>query len=600
MAAFVCLNAVCASDINQTDGIITEMQSDDEVLSLKDTDDEHSLQIESEDEGGLGASQKDSVVRTKSKISSATVFIKDDKFDIQILDESGKGISKKPVSINFKNKTKNVTTDSNGHAYFKLYAKGTYTLTYSFNVDGYAPISGSKKVTIVGSSASKLEGSNYVAYVGAKNPFEVTLSAGGIKLPNQKVVFTFKGKKYTKTTNSKGVATLPIGSKIKGTYTIKYAFKGAANAKPVSAKAKITIKKGMPTGIVNQKIYVYRPMKATPFVIKYRDVRGDPIPYKTVVFKINKKTYKVKTDKTGLAKINIKERKGSYTLKVTTYETAVYKNALATYSIRVIPEDVSYDNYGFWLFGADMKDVNLEKMAKNGINQIFLNFYAVELHGKTEVSNFAKEAKSYGINVHIWMQVFYQNGGWVSPVNSDGSYKYSLFNSLVSEAKSYAKIDGIAGIHFDYLRFPGTAYKYTNGVNAINYFTKKVCNQLHSLNPDLIVSAAVMPEPSAMKYYYGQDIATLSKYLDVIVPMVYKGNYNQGTSWVKSVTSTFAGQSKGAEIWTGLQSYYSDSNVKKLSASALRTDAVYGISGGATGIILFRYSLFNLFDFATL
>ncbi|WP_407374406.1 putative glycoside hydrolase [Methanobrevibacter sp.] len=516
------------------------------------------------------------------------------------MDGDGNPIKNKTVSVKFNDKVTKLTTNARGFVFYKLGTVGTYTLTYSFKADGYAPIKVSKKISVVSNTVSKLKGSNYVAYVGVKNPFTVTLTTGGVNLPNQKVVFTFKGKKYTKTTNSKGVATLNINTAKKGTYTVKYSFKAVKNAKSASGKAKITVKKGMPTSITNQKIYVYRPNVVTPFVIKYRDARGDPIASKTIEFTINKKTYKVKTDSKGLAQVKIKQKRGSYTLKVRSYNTAAYKGVTNTYSIRVIPEHVNYDNYGFWLFGGDMKNVNLKTMAKNGINHIFLNFYAVDLYGKSGVSSFAKEASSLGIKVHIWMQVFYRNGGWVSPVNNDGSYKYSLFNTIIKEAKDYAKIDGISGIHLDYLRFPGTAHKHTNGMKAVNYFTKKICNELHAMNSKLIVSAAVMPEPSSMKYYYGQDIATISQYLDVIVPMVYKGNYNQGTSWIKSVTSTFVGQSKGADIWTGLQSYYSDSYVKKLPASSLRHDAVYGISGGATGIILFRYSLFNIFDFATL
>ena len=250
-------------------------------------------------------------------------------------------------------------------------------------------------------------------------------------------------------------------------------------------------------------------------------------------------------------------------------------------------------------FGADMYGVDLKKMADNGINQIFLNFYAVKLHGRTAVQNFVADAKSVGINVHIWMQAFY-NGGWILPVDDSGNFRYSLFNSIIAEAKDYASIKGVAGIHFDYLRFGGTAYKHANGVEAINYFTKQACEELHKQNPSLIVSAAVMPEPSGMIYYYGQDIPTISKYLDVIVPMIYKGNYAQGTSWIKSTTQKFIDMSNGAEIWTGLQSYYSDDDVSKLPASELKSDSKAGIDGGAKGIILFRFGLFNLFDFNTL
>ena len=166
--------------------------------------------------------------------------------------------------------------------------------------------------------------------------------------------------------------------------------------------------------------------------------------------------------------------------------------------------------------------------------------------------------------------------------------------------KEYASIKGVAGIHFDYLRFPGTAYKHANGVKAINYFTKKACNELHKMRSSLIVSAAVMPEPSSMKYYYGQDIPEMSKHLDWIVPMVYKGNYGKNAAWIESVTKQFVKQSKGAIVLTGLQGYYSDGEVKKLSASSLKNDAHYAGFGGASGVIVFRYTLFNMIDFNNL
>ena len=106
-----------------------------------------------------------------------------------------------------------------------------------------------------------------------------------------------------------------------------------------------------------------------------------------------------------------------------------------------------------------------------------------------------------------------------------------------------------------------------------------------------------MPEPSSMEYYYGQDIKTMTKYLDVIVPMVYKGNYNQGTSWIQKTTAAFVKQSSGAQVWTGLQSYKSDSNPTKLSSSELLKDAAAASAGGAAGVILFRWGLTNYFNF---
>ena len=434
-----------------------------------------------------------------------------------------------------------------------------------------------------------------MAYEGVKNPYVVTLTVGGVPLPNQNVIFRINGTYYTKKTDSQGKITLNFNYP-QGTYKIKYLFKSTTNAIFAKSYAKIKVKKGMPTKIVKQNSPVFKNNKLTTLKFKYLDVRGNPINKKTVVLKVDGVKYKQSTDKNGFVKFKIRLNTGTYAAKVYSY-TTVYKQSGLKFYISV-KSDKKYNN-GFWLFGADMYGVDLKKMADNGINQIFLNFYAVKLHGRTAVQNFVADAKSVGISVHIWMQAFY-NGGWILPVDDSGNFRYSLFNSIIAEAKDYASIKGVAGIHFDYLRFGGTAYKHANGVEAINYFTKQACEELHKQNPGLIVSAAVMPEPSGMIYYYGQDIPTISKYLDVIVPMIYKGNYAQGTSWIKSTTQKFIDMSNGAEIWTGLQSYYSDDDVSRLPASELKSDSKAGIDGGAKGIILFRFGLFNLFDFNTL
>ena len=194
------------------------------------------------------------------------------------------------------------------------------------------------------------------------------------------------------------------------------------------------------------------------------------------------------------------------------------------------------------------------------------------------------------------MQVFYGEGGWQNPA-AGGGIDYGMINEKVREAKSYAKIKGIAGVHFDYVRYPGNAHNYGNSVNAVNTFIKKATSEIHKVNKKLIVSAAVMPEPSGMEYYYAQDISTMGKYLDAIIPMVYKGNYNAGTAWIKWVTQTFEKQSSKAKIWTGLQSYGSDENPSKLSSSELMGDARAAMAGGADGIILFRFGLFNNINF---
>lgn len=603
---FLCIASVSASDVNETDSALTT-DADEQIVSADSENVLENSNVENNDavladngtEGDGGDDNATAhIVSASAKVSSANVFVKNQKFDIQILDENKKGIAGKQVQVKFNNKVSNVTTDSNGHAYYKLTGKGTYKISYTFNQEGYTKVTGSKSITIVDSSKSKITGpAKYNAYVGAKNTYRITLTTGGVKMANKQVTIKFKGKTYKKTTNSKGQVTLGITTSKTGTYAIKYSFKGETNAKAASGSGKVIVKKGMPTKVVRMNSITYKHQVKAPLKFLYKDARGKPISAKTIVLEIGGKSYTKKTGNDGTVTFYIKKNAGTYRVHAYSYNTKVLKSSSATFNIKVKSEGLKYN--GFWLFGSDMKSVNLNDMAKKGVNQIFLNEYAVTLYGKSGVSDFALKAKALGINVHIWMMTF-NDGDWISPVTSSGKYKYSLFNSIIKDAKDYASIKGVAGIHFDYIRFPGTAYKHTNGADAITYFTKTACEALHKQNPSLIVSAAVMAEPGAMTYYYGQDISEMSKHLDWIIPMVYKGNYNQNSAWIKSVTSYFVKQSNGAKILTGLQGYYSDDYVKKLPTSQLINDAHNAANGGASGVVVFRYSLFNMINFKNL
>jgi hypothetical protein len=95
LAVFLCVGAVCASDLNQTDDIQSYENDDSQSISL-DEDDE--LKAESGDtlQANSSAAAKKNI-GTTAKTSSGTVFTQNSKYDIQILDEKGNPLSKKLV-----------------------------------------------------------------------------------------------------------------------------------------------------------------------------------------------------------------------------------------------------------------------------------------------------------------------------------------------------------------------------------------------------------------------------------------------------------------------------------------------------------------------
>lgn len=232
-------------------------------------------------------------------------------------------------------------------------------------------------------------------------------------------------------------------------------------------------------------------------------------------------------------------------------------------------------HFGYYVFGKDMNTVDLNTLQKNGVTDIFLNYYAFTTHGESKVKTWIQQAAKHKINVHIWMQCFY-DGEWHNPKTTNHTNK-------LKEAQKYANTTGVTGVHLDYLRYPGNAYKTEGGAEAITEFVKKVRKQ----NPKTFLSCAIMPEDSG-KYYYGQDHEALGKIVDAILPMQYKGNYQAGTEWLTNTTKKLT---QKATIYSALQTYNSDNDPTTLSSKELLQDCKTCLNNGAKGVILFRYGL---------
>lgn len=444
-------------------------------------------------------------------------------------------------------------------------------------------------------SNSTITAQKTVGYERFTTKFTVNLTSGGVKLPSKKVSITINGTTYKRTTDENGQAHVNV-KLANGKYKATFSFDGDDNFTSSKNSTKITVKLPLKTKIkCADKDINYRQGSKCAVIVRLLDENGKAVKNQNVTFKVNGKTYIAKTDYKGYAKIFVNLKKGKYKVTYRFSRNAPYLTTSGSHKIKV-KEALGKGN-GYWLWSAHMNSVNLKNLAKKGTKQIFLHVHSIYLHGKSAVVSFIKRAHHYGMKVHLWMQVFYSGGKWVCPVKPDGSYRIGFMNNKIALAKQYAKIKGVDGIHFDYVRFGGTAHLYNTSTAAVNYFIKKATLAIHSVRPNCIISAAIMPEPSAMHYYYGQDVPEMSKYIDVLLPMVYKGNYGKNTAWIKSVTKTFVSQSNGAQVWTGLQAYLSDSNAKKLTQSELVKDARAAKEGGAKGVILFRIGVSCIFNF---
>ncbi len=255
-----------------------------------------------------------------------------------------------------------------------------------------------------------------------------------------------------------------------------------------------------------------------------------------------------------------------------------------------------------WVWSTHMHELPLQEYADKGFGHVLLNDAAFDKFDEEEVFDFARRCKEVGIKPHIWFHCYGKNRKWTYPVNEETmTVDQSYYDDMVSRAVKYIK-GGFEGIHLDYIRFAGNAYKYNcpeTGLNAV-WLVTECCRQMSqavkAVNPDAIMSAALMPETNAEELY-GQRPSEMSQWIDVLMPMIYRYGYfgqDKSIEWVEEVTRWFMDNSGGAEVWVGVQTYTvnnEDDTPIPMDAEGIISDCEDIKRFGADGVVLFRHGL---------
>jgi hypothetical protein len=290
--------------------------------------------------------------------------------------------------------------------------------------------------------------------------------------------------------------------------------------------------------------------------------------------------------------VNVTEGNSSQTNNSETYSTnsnTSSENSNTSQNIQsatAAAGDGNYSNvHAIWISADDVKNVTLNELKNAGITDVFVKSNRISAPTYPSVLNdIIGKLKDSGIRVHAWISCFVDsNGNWVDP--QDKTYTNQLMTAITDITKNY----NVDGIHLDYVRYPGTAYQHSGGTEAITAFVKQVYQTVKSIKPKVAVSAALMPEGDVNAYYYGQDYQQLSSYLDFLVPMIYKGNYNKDTAWIGSTVKYIVNHSNGKPVVAGLQTYRSDSNLTVIPTSEIYGDIKSAQDNGASGYALFKY-----------
>ena len=204
-----------------------------------------------------------------------------------------------------------VKTDENGFAYINILEKvGEYKLTIINNWNGENI---TKTINVVPRLGGNSDISKY--YLGSKNYQVRVLNDDGDIASGVYVKITVGGKTYNVKTNKNGIATFKLTQK-PNKYTITASYKG------FKVSNKVVIKTTIITKNLSKK-----KSKTAKFTVKLLNSNGKILKSKIATIKFKGKTYKVKTNSKGIAKLTINKniKVGKYNI-VTSYGKLTVKN----------------------------------------------------------------------------------------------------------------------------------------------------------------------------------------------------------------------------------------------------------------------------------
>ena len=226
------------------------------------------------------------------------------KYAIKLLNTSD-------ATVILNNVLYNVKTDKNGFIYIDILKKvGKYSLTVINNWNGENT---TKTINIVPRISGNSDISKY--YLGSKNYQVRVFNDDGNIASGVYVKITIGGKTYNVKTNKNGIATLKLTQK-PNKYTITASYKG------VKVSNKVVIKTTIITKNLSKK-----KSKTAKFTVKLLNSNGKILKSKIVTIKFKGKTYKVKTNSKGIAKLTINKniKVGKYNI-LTSYGKLTVKN----------------------------------------------------------------------------------------------------------------------------------------------------------------------------------------------------------------------------------------------------------------------------------
>lgn len=301
--------SVSASDVSN----ISDNQ-DSNILNNYDLGSSESTSIVNENnndyDGSIGSGSSDSLADSDTAIGS-----------------SGSGSSDNTVSNNDESSID--STNSNGNSYEISSASENNPSVEGSSADNGNSSTGNQSVKTE-KTPTKITNSGK-SIVNGKTYYLTLKDSNGNALSGKTVSLTFNGKKYTKTTNSKGKVGLKISGIVAKTYKLTYKFVGDENLTSSAGSVKIKIK--MASALTGSGTSI---VKGKKYTVTLKNSKGKVLAGRTVVFTINGKTFKKKTNSKGIATLKMSlPANRTYNLTYSYAGSSYYGNSSKTVSLFV-------------------------------------------------------------------------------------------------------------------------------------------------------------------------------------------------------------------------------------------------------------------------
>ncbi len=253
---------------------------------------------------------KANLVKTSLKIADIATFY--GKIRISLEDVNGEGISNAKISYMINNgDVKTILTDSDGSAIIYVDEDGIVDFVYegdgnydeSFASINFSNTANAKKASyILAENANLTAPTLPAARTGEYFSYKIT-DENGNPLINKNLKIGFNGHVYNATSDENGEARTQINLKAGG-YTFAVCFLGDDDYEPSFEAAKVTVIKQTGSLTVASKSYKAS-AKTKTLTATFKDAKGNLVSGKSLSFTVNGKTYTAKTNKNGIASVNV-------------------------------------------------------------------------------------------------------------------------------------------------------------------------------------------------------------------------------------------------------------------------------------------------------